>query len=273
MIERIFFPRLALAVALIATAVISSAQAQKPVIERLPLVSAPNVQIGQVRKVIQGDDATLVIEVSWTAAAPQGTQVKGFQMSIEVTYADGSKDKAAPAAASPGQTRLRILNKGSNLPKRFTITVVSEFTAPSTTPLSVTAEFDLGKANNFDSHGNSAPQSRGQFLSITEVKKQLLGCGTSQDCFDVFWGVSSNVPGIAGVNKFNVEAEVTYKFGQTTGATRNASDNVDGSKRQATLKVSDVPTGTGDLSIHVKATVKAFVTVAATNTTVKDGSF
>jgi len=55
---------------------------------------------------------------------------------------------------------------------------------------------------------------------------------------------------------------------------RNQSANVDdGSKRQVTLKVTDVPSGSGDLNISVKATVKAFVTVATTKTTVKEGSF
>ncbi len=276
MIMRISFSsRLALGVSLIATALLSAAQAQKPQIESLQSPSAaPNVQISQVRNLgIQGDDATLVIEVSWTATAPQTTHINGFQMLIEVEYADRSKDKTTPANATAPRTLLRVLNKGSNLPKRFTITVVSEFTAPSSTPLSVTEEFDLSKGNGFDGHGSSSPQSRGQFLNITEVKKQALGCSASEDCFDVFWGVSSNVPGIAAVNRFSIAAEVTYKFGQSAGPTRNSSDNVDGSKRQATLKVTDVPSGSGDLSFHVKATVKAFVTVATTKSFVKEGSF
>ena len=264
-----------LAVGLILSAAIGTARAQKSEIEHLQSpASAPNVQIAQVRNLgIQGDDATLVIEVSWTATAPQTTHINGFQMLIEVEYADRSKDKTAPTNATPPRTLLRVLNKGSNLPKRFTITVVSEFTAPSATPFSVTEEFDLSKGNGFDGHGSSSPQSRGQFLNITEVKKQALGCSASQDCFDVFWGVSSNVPGIAAVNRFSIAAEVTYKFGQSAGPTRNSSDNVDGSKHQATLKVTDVPSGSGDLSIHVKATVKAFVTVATTKSFVKEGSF
>jgi len=57
------------------------------------------------------------------------------------------------------------------------------------------------------------------------------------------------------------------------GVTRNSSENFDGSKRQATLKVTDVPSGSGDLSIHIKATVNAFVIVATTKSFVKDGSF
>ena len=267
-----------LAIGFIVSAASGQAQAQKTEIDLTRLQtpgSAPSVQISEVKNLgVQGDDATLVIQVKWTATAPQPTHIDGFQMLIEVEYADGSKDKTTPAAATPGQTRLRVLNKGGNLPKRFTVTVVSEFTAPSSSPISVTGEFDLSKGNGFDSHGNSSPQSRGPFLSISEVKKQLLGCSASQDCFDVFWGVSSNQPGIAGVNKFNVDAEFTYRFGQSAGVVRNQSASLDdGSKRQATLKVSGVPTGTGDLSIHVKATVKALVTVATTNTTVKNGSF
>ncbi len=265
-----------LAVGLIMSAAVGQAQAQKPEIERLQSpAGAPNVQIAQVRNLgIQGDDATLVIEVSWTATAPQTTHINGFQMLIEVEYADRSKNKTAPANATPPRTLLRVLNKGSNLPKRFTITVVSEFTAPSSTPFSVTEEFDLSKGNAFDAHGSSSPQSRGQFLNIAEVKKQTLGCTPNENCFEVSWGVASNVPGIAAVNKFNIEAEFTYKFGQSAGVIRNQSANVDdGSKRQATLKVTDVPSGTGDLSIHVKATVKAFVTIATTKTFVKDGSF
>jgi hypothetical protein len=265
-----------LAVGLIMSAAVGQAQAQKPEIERLQSpAGAPNVQISQVRNAgIQGDDATLVIEVSWTATAPQTTHINGFQMLIEVEYADGSKNKTAPANATPPRTLLRVLNKGANNPKRFTITVVSEFTAPSTTPLSATEEFDLSKGNAFDGHASSSAQSRGQFLNIAEVKKQTLGCTPSDNCFEVSWGVASNVPGIAAVNKFNVEGEFTYKFGQSAGVVRNQSANVDdGSKREVTLKVTDVPSGTGDLSIHVKATVKAFVTLATTKTTVKDGSF
>jgi len=155
---------------------IGAAPTQKPEIERLQSpTGAPNVQISQVRNVgIQGDDATLVIEVSWTAAAPQTTHINGFQMLIEVEYADGSKNKTAPANATPPRTLLRVLNKGSNLPKRFTITVVSEFTAPSTTPFSVTEEFDLSKGNAFDAHGSSSPQSRGQVRNSAEMKKQTL---------------------------------------------------------------------------------------------------
>jgi len=271
-----FFARLALAASLIATALLSAAQAQKPQIESVQSPSAaPNVQVSQVRNLgIQGDDATLVIEVSWTATAPQTTHINGSQMLIEVEYADRSKDKTVPTNATAPRTLLRVLNKGTNLPKRFTITVVSEFTAPSTTPFSATEEFDLSKGNAFDGHASSSPQSRGQFLNIAEVKKLVLGCAPNENCFEVSWGTASNVPGIAAVNKFNVEAEFTYKFGQSAGVIRNQSANVDdGSKRQVTLKVTDVPSGTGDLSIHVKATVKAFVTVATTKTTVKEGSF
>jgi hypothetical protein len=267
---------LVLTVVWVASALTGTGQAQKPQIETLQSpAGAPNVQISQVRNVgIQGDDATLVIEVSWTATAPQATHINGFQMLIEVEYADGSKNKTAPANATPPRTLLRVLNKGANNPKRFTITVVSEFTAPSTTPFSATEEFDLSKGNAFDAHGSSSAQSRGQFLNIAEVKKQTLGCTPNDNCFDVVWGVASNVPGIAAVNKFNVEGEFTYKVGQSAGVVRNQSANVDdGSKREVTLKVTDVPSGTGDLSIHVKATVKAFVTVATTNTTVKEGSF
>ncbi len=265
-----------LAVGLILSAAIGTARAQKSEIEHLQSpASAPNVQIAQVRNLgIQGDDATLLIEVIWTATTPQATHINGFQMLIEVEYADRSKDKTAPTNATPPRTLLRVLNKGSNLPKRFTITVVSEFTAPSATPFSVTEEFDLSKGNGFDGHGSSSPQSRGQFLNIAEVKKQLPGCSPNDHCFEVSWSVASNVPGITAVNRFNIEAEFTYKFGQSTGVVRNQSANVDdGSKRQATLKVTDVPSGSGDLSIHVKATVKAFVTVATTKTTVKGGSF
>lgn len=260
----------------IVSASTGAGRTQKPEIESLQSPSAaPSVQISQVRNLgIQGDDATLVIEVSWTAAAPQTTHINGFQMLIEVEYADGSKNKTAPANATPPRTLLRVLNKGSNLPRRFTITVVSNFTAPSTTPFSVTQEFDLNKGNAFDAHESSSPQSRGQFLNIAEVKKLVLGCAPNENCFEVSWGVASNVPGIAAVNRFNVAAEFIYKFGQSAGVIRNQSANVDdGSKRQATLKVTDVPSGTGDLSIHVKATVKAFVTVATTKTTVKEGSF
>ena len=101
----------------------------------------------------------------------------------------------------------------------------------------------------------------------------MLGCAPNENCFDVVWGVASNIPGIVAVNKFNLEAEFIYKFGQSAGVIRNSSANLDGSKRQATLKVTDVPSGSGDLSIHVKATVKAFVTIATTRTTVKEGSF
>ena len=75
-----FSARVALAASLQATALLSGAQAQKPQIESLQSpAGAPNVQIGQVKNLlIQGDDATLVIEVGWTATAPQGTEVKGI---------------------------------------------------------------------------------------------------------------------------------------------------------------------------------------------------
>src|SRR2546430_1307940 len=228
MIMRIsFLVRLALAASLIATALLSAAQAQKPQVESAQSPSAaPNVQIAQVRNLgIQGDDATLVIEVSWTATAPQATHINGFQMLIEVEYADRSKDKTAPANANAPRTLLRVLNKGTNLPKRFTITVVSEFTAPSTTPFSITQEFDLSKGNAFDGHTSSSPQSRGQFLNIAEVKKLVLGCGPNENCFEVSWGVASNVPGIAAVTRLNVEAEFTYKFGQSAGVVRNQTAN------------------------------------------------
>src|SRR2546430_7357046 len=156
-----------LAVGLILSAAIGRAQAQKPEIDVARLQSpsaAPNVQISQVKNLgIQGDDATLVIEVSWTATAPQTTHINGFQMLIEVEYADRSKDKTAPANATPPRTLLRVLNKGSNLPKRFTITVVSEFSAPSATPLSATEEFDLSQGNASDGHNSSSAQSRGEF--------------------------------------------------------------------------------------------------------------
>jgi len=101
-----------------------------------------------------------------------------------VEYADRSKDKTAPANATPSRTLLRVLNKGSILPKHFTITVVSEFTVPATTPFSVTEEFDLSKGNAFDAHESSSPQSRGKFLDIAELKKQIPGCSPNENCFD-----------------------------------------------------------------------------------------
>ncbi len=85
MIKRISFSvRFALAASLITMLQLSGAQAQKPEIERLQSPSAaPNVQISQVRNLgIQGDDATLAIEVSWTATAPQTAHINGFQMLI-----------------------------------------------------------------------------------------------------------------------------------------------------------------------------------------------
>src|SRR2546429_5394045 len=116
---------------------------------------------------------------------PRSTLFPYTTLFRSVEYADRSKDKTAPANATPPRTLLRVLNKGSNLPKRFTITVVSEFTAPSSTPFSATEEFDLSKGNAFDGHNSSSAQSRGEFLNIAEVKKLVLGCAPNENCFDV----------------------------------------------------------------------------------------
>ena len=268
-------------VILIASAGLTVAQAQKAEIDVARLqspASVPNVQIGGVKNLgIQGDDATVVIQVNWTASAPQGVRLGGFQMSIEIEYADGSKDKSSPTNATPPRTLLRVLNKGANLPRSFKVTVISDFSAPSSTPVSVTEEFDLNKGNNFDSHGNSSPQSRGQFLSITGVKKYTQSCGVGEDCFTITWAVSSTTPGIQSVNKFDVNARMTYHSAQYQGdVERSSGASVDdGTKRQTSIVATTGVTSAapGDLSIHVKATVKAFVTVATTKTILKEGRF
>jgi hypothetical protein len=197
---------------------------------------------------IVGDDATLVIRVEWSLETVRPVTPLGFIGSVEVEYADGSKNTgSASVGASARQADIRVLNKGLNDPGRFKAKVETTFSFFDSNFATRTAEFDLGK-----SAATSSPDTRpgGDALTISRVRAEPGGCG-GKDCFTVEWAVGQE-RGFS-FEQFIVQGEFSYVGAATTN--RNASASAAASARSVRLQVDNPKSGF--VKIVARVTIKA----------------
>jgi hypothetical protein len=272
--RNIFSKTLCVALLSLIAGSLTSAQAQKKTdidLARLAPTS-PDVRIIKVaNRAIVGDDATIVIRVEWSAEARQVTEIVGFIASVEVEYADGSKNNNSQSVgASSRQADLRVLNKGSNQPRKFIARVTTDFKFTDANFATQTEEFTLSKANGFESTGPASPNTRptGAF-GLSRVRAKFTGCGANNHCFTIEWGAGP----IASVtfNQFSIQGAITYVTGGSSPQ-RSASATSPGNARSAQLVIQDVKIS-DLLKIVVKATVKASATIRKNQTTQLQGSF
>ncbi len=250
---------------------VSARPPQKEVDSAAVAAAAPNVRISRVsNQGVIGDDATIVIRVEWTAQSPRPTtQILEFFASVEVEYADGSKNTgSANVPGSARQADLRVLNKGSNQPRTFKAVVESSFKFLDPNFATRTAAFTLNKSNGFGSAGPSSPPTRptGDALTIARVRADLNGCG-AKDCFTVEWAVGQ--PRSFTFEQFSIQAEITYNGSLTTN--RIALATATGAAVSALL-TADKPK-VEFLNIVARVTIKGSATVQKRQTTRLAGDF
>jgi hypothetical protein len=246
------------------TAGSTSAQVQKTGTEITSQLSAPARITRVTNRGIVGDDATLVIRVEWALETLRPVTPLGFIGSVEVEYADGSKNTgSASVGASARQADIRVLNKGSNAPRKFKAKVETTFSFFDPDFATRTAEFDLGK-----SAATAPPNTRpgGDALTISSVQAQSGGCG-GKDCFTVEWAVGQQ-RGFT-FEQFNVQGEFSYVGAVTTN--RNASATASASARSVQLQVDNPKSGF--LKIVARVTIKASANVQQKQTADLAGSF
>jgi hypothetical protein len=240
----------------------TSAQVQKT--ETASRLSTPARITRVTNRGIVGDDATLVIRVEWSLQTLTPVTPLGFIGSVEVEYADGSKNTgSASVGASARQADIRVLNKGLNDPRKFKAKLETSFSFFDPNFATRTAEFNLSK-----SAASSPPNTRpgGDALTISRVRAEPGGCG-GQDCFTVEWAVGEQRS--FTFEQFNIQAEISYVGAVTTN--RNASATASASARSAQLRVDNPKSGF--VKIVARITIKASANVQQRQTTESTGSF
>ncbi|HEY7544356.1 MAG TPA: hypothetical protein VID27_05720 [Blastocatellia bacterium] len=247
----------------------ASAKAQKKDIEISTALGSPDVKITRVtNRGIVGDDATLVIRVEWSAQAQQTTTLLGFNASIEVEYADGSKNsRSQSVAASARQADLRVLNKGSNAPRKFAVVLRTEFKFLDANFINRTEEFDLSKSNGFSAAASSATRPAPEAFSISRVRRNAGGCAPAKDCFIIEWGTTPR-PSVQ-LNQVSLNANITYNPGNHT---RSAQTNAQATARTTTLAVEELKL-VELIGIKVKLTSRVSAFISTSKNTQLAGSF
>ena len=242
----------------------TSAQVRKTETEISSRLGAPARITRVTNRGIAGDDATLVIRVEWSLETVRPVTPLGFIGSVEVEYADGSKNTgSASDGASARLADIRVLNKGSNPPRKFEAKLETSFSFFDPNFATRTAEFDLSK-----SAPSQPPDTRpgGDALTISRVRALSGGCG-GKDCFTVEWAVGQQ-RGFA-FEQFNVQGEFSYVGAVTTN--RNASATASASARSVQLQVDNPKTGS--LKIVARVTIKASANVQQKQTADLAGTF
>ena len=252
----------------------AGAQPQKKEADISSPLSSPVVRItGVTNRGIVGDDATLVMRVEWTGQTPPGVTFVGFAASVEVEYADGSKNTGSASVGALGrQADIRVLNKGSNAPRKFNARLETSFKFFDANFATRTADFDLSKANGFASVGSAASANTrpgGDALTIARVRAQFDGCGAAKDCVTIDWGAGP-LPSVT-FNQFSIQGEITYVTNEGD-VPRSASASTPGNVHSAQLAINEVAIAKV-ARIVVKATIKASATVQKNQTTELQGSF
>ncbi len=252
----------------------ASAQAQKqdPSLERPSTVGAPDVRITSVtNRGVATDDSVLSIRVSWSAEARQITTFLGFEAFVEVEYADGSKGSGSRnVGASVRQADIGVPNKGSNLPRRFTARVVTEFKVLHSNFIDQTAEFDLNKTNGFNAiltDASFSPRPPSEVFIINRVRRIVENCAQGKHCFIINWSTTprpSIQPGDVSLN-----AQITYI--NPTNEIRSASGSVPVGARTITLTCNQPKEQTNN--IKVKLTSRVSVNVFSKQNTGLTGNF
>lgn len=238
----------------------AQAQKQDPNLERLSTVGAPDVRITSVtNRGVATDDSVLSIRVAWSAEARQITTFLGFEAFVEVEYADGSKNsKSRSVGASVRQADIGVPNKGSNLPRRFTARVVTEFKVLHSNFIDQTAEFDLNKTNGFNAiltDASFSPRPPSEVFIINRVRRTVENCAQGKHCYIINWSTTPR-PGIqAGEVGFN--AQITYI--NPTNEIRSASGSAPVGARTITLICDQPKENTNNLKVKLTSKVSAHV--------------
>ncbi|MEW6208273.1 MAG: hypothetical protein AB1631_07890 [Acidobacteriota bacterium] len=248
------------------------AQAQKDADLTKPAIGAPDVRITAVtNRGVATDDSVLSIRVAWSAEARQITTLLGFEAFVEVEYTDGSKSSGSRSVgASVRQADIGVPNKGSNLPRRFTARVVTEFKVLHPNFIDQTIEFDLNKANGFNAiltDASFSPRPSSEVFSVSRVRLNSGGCPSGKHCFIINWSATPR-PGIQlGDVSFN--AQINYI--NQTNETRGASASAPVSARTVTMTCNQPKEKSS--GVRVKLTSRVSAHVFSKQNTALTGSF
>jgi hypothetical protein len=235
-------------------------QKQTPDLERLSTIGVPDVRITAVtNRGIATDDAFLAIRVEWSAEARQITTFLGFEAFVEVEYADGSKNSSSRSVdARTRQADIRVPNKGSNLPRRFTARVLTEFKVLHLNFIDRTEEFDLNKANGFNvilTNPSFSPKPPTEVFIINRVRRSVENCAQGKHCYIINWSTAPR-PGIQA-NEVSFNAQITYI--NPTNEIRSASGIAPVSARTITLICDQPKEQTNNLKVRLTSRVSANV--------------
>jgi hypothetical protein len=260
-----------LALYLMVAVAAANAQAQKKDIEINPALGSPEVQITKVtNRGIVGDDATLVIRVEWSARARQTIEFLSFIASVEVEYADGSKNSsnAQSVGATARQADLRVLNKGANAPRKFTARLTTQFNFLDLNFINTTEEFTLNQSNGFQAAppASGTPRPSGEAFAISRVQAKFTDCAPAKHCFIIDWGITPRAS--VQLGQVNLNGEITYHPGTQI---HNAVASANATARTATLLIEE-PKGKFD-SVKIRLTAKVAATLTLNKTTQLSGSF
>jgi hypothetical protein len=250
----------------------ASAQAQKqdPDLERLSTIGVPDVRITRVtNRGVATDDSVQSIRVEWNAEARQITTFLGFTASVEVEYADGSKNSNSRSVeARARHADIGVPNKGGNAPRRFIARLRTEFKVFHSLFINVTEEFDLNKANGFNADKNVefSPGHSSEPFAISRVRLTVSNCASGKHCFIVNWGTAPPRPGLQLV-EVSLNAVMTYNNNEARSAALSASP----SARTATLVCDE--TKAGFTGVKFKLTTKVSANVSNITHTQLSGSF
>jgi hypothetical protein len=259
-----------LALIFLGTVSVADAQTQKPDTAINAALNSPDVQITNVtNRGIVGDDTTLVIRVAWNAQARLHTEILGFNAFIEVEYADGSKNSNSQSVdATARQADIRVLNKGANPLRKFTVSLNTQFKFLDSDFINLTEEFELNKTNGFSATKTSTPANRpsSEAFAISRVRAKFGDCAPAKHCFIIDWGTTPR-PSLQ-LNQVNLTASITYNPGSQT---RSANASATVSAHTATLTVDDLKTEFAN--IKLKLTTKVSATITTSQNTQVTGSF
>lgn len=250
----------------------ASAQSAKKDIDISPALGPSIATITKVtNRGTVGDDTTLVIKVEWTTQTLPNHEFLEFAASVEVEYADGSKNNSnsQSVGATARLANLRVLDKGTNVPRKFTARLTTRFNFLDANFINRTDEFVLNTANSFDTANNAspAPASRpsSEAFGISRVRAKFDGCAPVKHCFIIDWGTTPR-PSLQ-LNQVSLSASITYLPNQT----RSDAASANASARTATLKVDDPKVKFNVIKVNL--TTKVSATITTSKNTQLTGSF
>lgn len=233
---------------------LASAGAQKRDLEAIATLGSVDVKITRVtNRGVVGDDATLLIRVEWSAQTQPSTDLLGFNASVEVEYADGSKNSNSQSvAASARQADIRVLNKAV-APRKFNVVLRTDFKFLDANFINRTEEFDLNKANGFAAAPQSSGRPSSEAFAISRVRAKFDSCAPAKNCFVIDWSVTPR-PSVQ-LAQVNLQASVTYG-----NQIRSGAASAQAVARTATLTVDDPKVKVDKITVRLISKVSATIT-------------